>query len=254
MKVVIVGAGNTATVLSLLIHNAHHSIVQVVSRNTDHAAILANKYHTSYTSLFEEKFEEADLYIIALSDEGLTQIDKIKALKNKLVVHTAGAVAMNILNKVSKRFGVLYPLQTLSKSSKIIPEIPFLVNGNTPATLQNIQNFAKSISLDVRVADDVERLHYHIAAVFVSNFTNHILALGELFCKKEGLSFKALLPLINEVNRKANEESPLESQTGPAIRNDVSTMKLHVETLNDYPQLQEIYKILSKSIYQLDKK
>lgn len=248
MKIVMIGAGNTATVLTLLLHKAGHPIVQVVSRDIQHAAILARKYQTNFASLTDESFAEADIYIIALSDEGLKNIGSVNALKNKFVVHTAGAVGMDILKNVSDEYGVLYPLQTLSKSSKIIPTIPFLVNGSSASSLKTITQLAKSISGDVRKADDEERLHYHIAAVFVSNFTNHIMALGEYFCKEEGLSFKALLPLINEVNRKANEESPLQSQTGPALRKDVSTLKLHEAALKKYPQLKEVYKKLSKSI------
>ena len=45
MKVVILGSGNVATVLSTLIKKAGHEIVQVVSRNRDHAVILASRYN-----------------------------------------------------------------------------------------------------------------------------------------------------------------------------------------------------------------
>ena len=37
MKVVMVGSGNVAAVLSILIQKAGHEIVQVASRNADHA-------------------------------------------------------------------------------------------------------------------------------------------------------------------------------------------------------------------------
>jgi hypothetical protein len=50
------------------------------------------------------------------------------------------------LQNVSERFGVLYPLQSLRKESKHIPDIPLLIDGNTEETIQIIQTFAKTIS------------------------------------------------------------------------------------------------------------
>ena len=43
MNVVIVGSGNVAAVLSKLIQRAGHKIVQVVSRNADHARDARSK-------------------------------------------------------------------------------------------------------------------------------------------------------------------------------------------------------------------
>ena len=45
MKVVIVGSGNVATVLGKVIHNAGHEIVQILSRNENHAKALAQTFN-----------------------------------------------------------------------------------------------------------------------------------------------------------------------------------------------------------------
>jgi hypothetical protein len=41
---------------------------------------------------------------------------------------------------------------------------------------------------------------------------------AEDYCKKEGLNFKELLPLIEETVQPFKENSPSQSQTGPASR------------------------------------
>src|SRR5690606_31195678 len=130
MRVVMLGSGNTATVLSVLINKAGHKLVQVVSRNIENANVLASLYGAATGTLTDAAFSDADIYIIALNDAALDNVEKIPALKNKFVVHTAGAISINALKNCSDTYGVLYPLQTLSKFTEHIPEIPFLVDGN----------------------------------------------------------------------------------------------------------------------------
>ena len=64
MKVVILGSGNVASVLCALIQKGGHEIVQVASRNVDHAKELASKYNARAGSLNEPSFAQADIYIL----------------------------------------------------------------------------------------------------------------------------------------------------------------------------------------------
>lgn len=242
------GSGNTATILCEKIKKANHEIVQIASRNEENAKYLAASYSAKYSSLTVKDFLEADIYVVALHDAALDHIENIPALKNRFVVHTSGAVSINALKNCSDNYGVLYPMQTLSKSSKHIPEIPFLVDGNNQETLHRVLGFAKSISDKVIEANDTERLNYHVAAVFVSNFTNHLYAIAEAFCNKERLDFRNLYPLIDEVNSRVKEISPFISQTGPAIRDDIFTLNRHLQALSSHPDVKYIYLKLSESI------
>lgn len=251
MRVVLLGSGNTASVLSEVIVKAGHTIVQIVSRDEEHARAMASTHNAGVASLTVPQFADADIYIVALHDAALDHIEKIPALKNKLVVHTAGAVSINALKDCSATYGVLYPLQTLSKFSNHIPEIPFLVDGNNQETLHRILGFAKTLSKKVIEANDTERLNYHIAAVFVCNFTNHMYALAEIFCEKERLDFKTLMPLIEETTARAKEVSPFLTQTGPAIRDDIYTLNRHLQALTAHIDLKYIYLKLSESIIKL---
>ena len=154
MKIVMVGSGNTATVLCVLIQKAGHEIVQIVSRNINNAQALASLYNTSSTTLTDAHFAEADMYILALHDTALDHIERVAALKGKLVVHTAGSVSINVLKDCSNTYGVLYPLQSLSKFTEHIPAIPFLVDGNTQEVLHKVLGFAKSLTGNVTEANE----------------------------------------------------------------------------------------------------
>lgn len=248
MKVVIIGSGNTATVLGRKIRSAGHTILQVFGRNEPAVSLLAETLGCKGSTTDVER--SADLYILAIADKALPQVHEWLQLDKKLVVHTAAAVPANVLQKVSRNYGVLYPLQTFRKEQTEIPSIPFLVDGNSPDDLALVQDFAASLSNKVIVAGDELRLRMHVAAVFVSNFTNHLYVLAEEFCKKEALDFSLLLPLINETAHRLYDLSPKQSQTGPALRNDLATIQKHLSVLERYPGLRSFYELLTASISQ----
>jgi predicted short-subunit dehydrogenase-like oxidoreductase (DUF2520 family) len=248
MKTVIVGSGNVATVLGKKIKQAGHEIVQVLSRTLEHAKILGRELDCAYTDDNSAINMDADIYLLALSDSALHGLKELSPLGHKLVLHTAGSVPMDILGKVSSNFGVLYPLQSLRREMSPHEPVPLLVQGNTPANAAIIKSFAESISNTVSVAGDEERLKLHVAAVIVSNFTNHLYTLAEEFCEKEKVDFSMLLPLIRETAQRLDNHLPAAVQTGPAIRNDIFTLDKHLRLLSDHPRLKYIYLKMTDSI------
>ncbi len=254
MKIVIVGSGNVGTVLCRAIKNAGHEIVQVVSRKLEHAAALASVHGTKAGLLTDAEFMAADLYILALNDAPLINPEKFIALKNKFVVHTAGSVSMNVLKNLTPVYGILYPLQTMSKVTGHVPEMPLLVEADSPETLQNLVDFAKTISNTVIPSTESERMHYHIAAVFAGNFTNHMYAIAENYCNHEKIDFKNLIPLIKEITSRLDHFSPREVQTGPAVREDIITINKHLQALSSHTDPKYLYLKLSESILKLHEK
>jgi len=68
------------------------------------------------------------------------------------------------------------------------------------------------------------------------------------YCNKNNIAFNLLMPLIEETISRLHNYEPSAMQTGPAIRGDVKTMEKHLQMLNDFPQLKNIYSIMSESI------
>lgn len=250
MDIVIIGTGNTATVLGRKLKAAGHNIVQVYGRDTKAASELAYELDTESTNYWNVVNREADIYILAVSDIAIEEVRNELRLDDKTVVHTAASVSKNILKNVSKHFGVFYPLQSLKKELGYSPEIPVVIDANDENTLKELEKLAQSISTQVVEADDEERMKLHLAAVFCNNFVNHLYALTELYCRKENIDFNLLLPLIRETATRLSEIPASASQTGPAIRNDLQTIKKHKELLADYPDLKKIYEMFTASIYE----
>jgi len=248
MRVVIIGSGNVASVLGRLLKKSNHEIIQVISRNAEHAKILADELECPFSDINNTVDTGADLYLVAVNDGALYELNKSFHLGNKLILHTAGSVPKDILKDISVNYGVLYPLQSLRKEMDYPHDIPLLVDGNTEETLTLTEDFARTVSGTVARASDEERLKLHVAAVIVSNFTNHLYALAEEFCGKEKVDFKMLAPLIKETAERIKTHSPTEVQTGPALRNDIFTLDKHLRILANHPRLRYVYLKLTDSI------
>jgi predicted short-subunit dehydrogenase-like oxidoreductase (DUF2520 family) len=251
MRVVIIGSGNVAHILGRACVSAGHKVLQVYGRDIGRAMQVANVTQSSCTDDLHKIDQSGDIYILAVTDTGLPEITSSLRLGKKMIVHTAGSVPIDVLQAVSTNFGVLYPVQSLRSEMTILPEIPFMVDGNTADNLALIFDFASTLSYNVHKATDEQRLKLHIAAVVVSNFTNHLYALSEEYCKKEGISFRVLMPLIEAIAQRVHEFSPAKVQTGPAMRHDQNTINKHIELLKDHPALQELYIRFTKSIEEM---
>lgn len=248
MQTVIIGSGNAATVLGHRFIESGHEVLQVVGRNHEAVKALADRLKSGFTTDAAKLDKKADLYVLAIADDAIATVAASLHLDKKLVVHTAGSVSKDVLQPCSRNYGILYPLQSLRKEMDAVPEIPFLVDGNTPDDLAVISEFAATLSNNVQQATDEQRLKIHLAAVMVSNFTNHLYALSHQYCKKEKLDFNLLLPLISSIAERIRHFEPASVQTGPAVRHDTRTINKHLELLNDHPQLQSFYSLFTKSI------
>ena len=248
MRIVIIGSGNVATVLGRKMILAKHEIIQVFSRKEEHAALLAKELNCSHAISPGALDTNGDVYVLAISDDSLFHVHSWLTLRDLLIVHMAGSVPMDVLKPVSRRYGVLYPLQSLRKELRAIPEIPFLIDGSDEETGAILLGLANTLSGNVSFANDEQREKLHLAAVVTNNFTNHLYSLAQNYCDKEKVDFKMLLPLIEETNKRLSPGPASQFQTGPAIRNDQVTMDHHLAMLKDHPVLSALYVFFSKSI------
>jgi len=250
MEIVIIGTGNTATILGRMLRAAGHRIVQVFGRDSMAASELAYELGTESTNYWYVIYPTADLYILAVSDNSIGEVLKEFPLRGKTIVHTAAAVSKEVLRGATDDYGVLYPLQTLKKESRHLPDVPLVIDASNERTFYKLLRLGESISTRVLPGTDDERLKLHLAAVFCNNFSNHLYRLMEDYCKKEGIDFSLLIPLIAETGLRITEMPPSKAQTGPAARNDTATMEHHKEMLKNHPHLHTIYQLFSESIRQ----
>jgi predicted short-subunit dehydrogenase-like oxidoreductase (DUF2520 family) len=248
MRIVCLGSGNVASHLAAAFKKAGMEIVQVWSRNLSHAAELAELVNAKAIDDLGLVDRTADFYLISVKDEAIEKVAFSLVGVHGLVVHTSGATSINVLEGLAQ-YGVLYPLQTFSKHIDLdLSGVPFCLEASSDPAYERMALAISVISTAIYKVDSGQRKILHLAAVFACNFTNHLYHLASTILTLNNLPFDLLKPLILETALKAQEDLPLNIQTGPAIRNDEQTMENHLELLSRMPGLQEIYKTLSTSI------
>ncbi len=253
MDIVIIGSGNIAWCYGQQLRLNGHVVQQVISRQEAHAQALGEMLNAAYTTDLLSINMEADVYLLAVSDDALAGLNDELRLGRRMVAHTAGAVPLSAISRISTHTGVVYPLQSIRKENKNYPEIPIIIEASNDETLRRLQSLAQSISPKVSVVDSAQRLQFHLAAVLANNFTNHLVTLSKTFCQDHGLDFGLLQPIIRETFDRLERFGPEHVQTGPALRGDQHTLALHESLLEDNPPLKAVYQVLSASIAEFYK-
>ena len=242
-----VGSGNVATHLAHALKNHGIEIVEVFSENMENAKRFASEINCSVVESLA-KLKPTDLIIIAVPDSKITEVSQQLIASDSLVVHTSGITNMLSLSGIN-RFGVFYPLQTFSQQRSVeMMEVPFCIEAHNEEDCKLLLELASKLSMNVKRVSSEQRKVLHLAAVMVSNFSNHLYALANEILEKSNLEFDFLLPLIKETALKASSVHPHDAQTGPARRNDISTLEEHLEMLKEFPEFRETYKLLSEQI------
>ncbi|WP_259066928.1 Rossmann-like and DUF2520 domain-containing protein [Mucilaginibacter sp. X4EP1] len=253
MRITIIGSGNVATHLAAAFKNAGHRIMQVYSRDMQHAALLAYHVGAEPVDSLNQINSETDLFVISIKDDVIGQIAEKLSSYNKLIVHTSGATHLEAIQAFTPNAGVFYPLQTLSKTKEVdFRTVPICIEGADEQITGQLIELAQTISNKVYRVNSAQRKVLHLAAVFACNFPNYLYGVAQQLLAKNEMDFDLLRPLILETAQKVQDHPPADVQTGPAVRNDQQTMAMHLAMLGDEPALKVIYELLSQEIIKND--
>jgi predicted short-subunit dehydrogenase-like oxidoreductase (DUF2520 family) len=252
-RIVMFGAGNVATHLTMALWKAGYQIIQVFSRTASAAKLLADEVHASPITDPADFDTSCDAVVFALNDNVLGEIINKVDISGQLALHTSGSISIDVFKDKADHYGVIYPLQTFSKSRQLhFQDIPLFIEANGPSQLANLKMLASSVAAKVILADSLQRRQLHLAAVFACNFVNHMYALTLELGKKYGFAFEIFEPLILETTLKAIESrNPMDVQTGPAVRKNKEIILKHIEMLDAEPDLQNLYTFVTNSILKL---
>lgn len=235
MKITIIGRGNVGTHL--------------------HKAFMESGVDCSLMdSRTMADLQSSSLYIICVKDDVIGEVAaKLNAklgdeAKDAIVVHTAGTKPMSLLEEHFANHGVFYPMQTFSKTKALeYKEIPVFLEASNADTMLVLKEVVEKAFVNIKELSSAERKILHIAAVFSSNFTNHMVTLADEQLRTIGLDYTVMLPLLKEVTDKLFHLPPQQAQTGPAVRMDLSVVNEHIELIAD-AMTKDIYEKISESI------
>lgn len=236
-----IGAGNVATHLIKALREKV-TIVGCYSQSGKSAEKLTTELNIPFVQNLND-FPNCDLLLICTNDESVLEIIN-QISPNQLIAYTSGSVELPL---GESNVGVFYALQTFSKDLDLnITNVPFLIESENLELQESLIELASKISNQVTVCNSIDRKNLHIAAVFINNFTNHLIFQSQQFLNDKNLDWKLLLPLLDETIQKVKTTDPFDAQTGPARRGDHSIIENHLSKL--IGDSKEIYKALTNSI------
>ncbi|MFM8913704.1 MAG: Rossmann-like and DUF2520 domain-containing protein [Flammeovirgaceae bacterium] len=248
----IIGSGNLAWHLAPALDNAGFIIKEVYSRNPRHAEALTGRlYQAEVKASLDFSTSPSTAFILAVSDDAIGSISQEIILPDDaLLVHTSGSQSIDELQyAATPHLGVLYPLQTFSKNKRAdFKTMPIFLESNTEEAEKLLFELARALSQQVTKITSQERRALHVAAVFASNFTNHMLAISSSILQQNSIDFAFLKPLILETIQKSLAIGPSQAQTGPASRGDLQILDKHMEFLQEDAAVAEIYRVVSQHI------
>lgn len=249
--ITLIGAGNLAWHLGPALENVGCKVREVYSRQLSHASKLTSRlYEASETDSLDFSHSASEIFIIAVADDAIHEVvDKLIVPEDALVVHTSGSKPLEILqNDYTAKIGVFYPLQSFRKERDVdFERIPIFVESQEEGE-PILYSMARALSKSAHKITGEKRFALHLAAVFASNFVNHMISISQQIAEQEKLDFSWLAPLIGETVDKAMALGPRRAQTGPARRGDLQILDAHMEYLQKDEGLSRIYQAISQHI------
>ena len=192
--IAIIGSGRVASALASHFKKYGIKITGIHSRNLKTGTILAQDIGTIYLENSSEL--KADILLVSVNDdETCGVIEKIP--KDQAVIYTAGSVDLKSLQH--KNCGVFYPLQTFGLPGDTEPkDFPVLLESENHNLLKDMVSICETCQLKHTSCTSEKRKEYHLVAVMLNNFVNHIVHLSQEQSEKRGLDWRLLNPLLKK--------------------------------------------------------
>jgi len=252
LNIAIIGTGNVAWHFSKIFTKEGHLIKQVFSRSFENACLFADEFEAEAIENLQSLKKELDLIVIATNDEAIAAISQ-SIHHQALVIHTSGTTALDALS--NDRTGVVWAIHSMRKGiPSSYKQTPFVVETKLESDRAVLSSAFHPFEKNIHYANSEQRLRIHLAAVVANNFVNHLFSISEKLVNESGVSFDILKPMIDAHVEGIHNLSPLNLQTGPAVRNDQTTINQHLELLHSQPELMNLYQMLTDSIQKLHHK
>ncbi len=247
MKISIVGTGNMAFHLTKNFLKTGHKIVEIIGRDFGKTKLFADSFNCNYTSDFQN-VKDADVYFLCVSDKSIKEV--ANNFIDKFSVHTSGSVDVDFFSNITKNYGVFYPVQTISNKVDLnFENIPIAIEANSFENTNKLKNIAEKISNNVFFANSQTRKSIHISAIFFNNFVNYMCHIGQSMLEKQNISSTIFNQLLEQTVLNIKNHKPYEIQTGPARRNDFTTINEHISILSKIDKnYADLYQVISNSI------
>lgn len=246
----IIGFGRLGQHLCHWLLRAGYTIEGIFNRST--LPMHPDVFQAHHQGSFPETADQlGDLTLLCVPDDQIRVVaDRLQALevRNKRIVHTSGALSSEVLSLLRDRGAFtasMHPLQTFGPLGNVQPfkGIPVSLEGDW-FCIEHLLELVKALGATPYQTDAKGKAALHLACTWASNYVHLLLHAATVVGEQGGLApqktLTLLKPLLEQTLQNAQMLGPLEALTGPASRGDLTTLRQHLDQLQD-PILKSLY-------------
>ena len=246
MRLGIIGAGRVGASFMLAFPSA---VEGILCSTTEHTQQKAKRFHVTPYDDGAALIRHCDIILLTVGDDALAPLSQSLAdelagegeTARKCIFHCSGAADLSPLVPLARlgfHTGSLHPLQSFAEpSAERLRGIYIAVDGDETARSTAV-GLIHSLGSTPFFVPPEERMLYHAAACFCSNYVVTALALAQRLMRRwtgdEAAAAQALMPLVEgtmgNIRQRASWRTAL---TGPISRGDAGTVRKHLAVLPD---------------------
>ncbi len=252
----VIGTGRVGRCLTLALLKADFHIHSLFNRTVSVAEDLVSDFGKTIIKKFpEHKDDLGKIAFVCVPDDNISQVaEKLCGLSNEwtgyFFVHCSGArpaEELDVLAAKGAQIASFHPIQTFPSEPdpEIFRDIWISLQGDH-GLLHLLERFARFLGAKTVHVTAAEKQQLHIAAVFACNYMVTIASAAEKLLPEENQNMELLAPLMRQTLDQILTKGPGQALTGPLRRGDLQTLRDHLESLNELPELQNLYTSLGR--------
>ena len=253
VRVGIIGAGRTGSVLGRSLHAAGYPVAAIASRSRSSAESLAASILGAHSeSCSQEVADQTDVVLLSVPDDAIAEVcNAIRWRNDQAAIHCSGAGSLDLLSHAAQcgaGIGTFHPLQTFAKVEQGIANLPgstFAIEASSDGLRNTLVEMARCLGGHPLVLNPGDKTLYHASAVMISNYFVSLADAASSLWSQLGVdpaqSLPALLPLARGTLANLESAGLPAALTGPIARGDIGTIRDHLAALASLPGVLNLY-------------
>jgi predicted short-subunit dehydrogenase-like oxidoreductase (DUF2520 family) len=174
--------------------------------------------------------------------------------KAKIAFHSSGVLTSDVLAALRRKgasVAAVHPLMTFVRGS--IPQlkgVPFFVEGNQPA-LRVARNIVRNLGGTAVSLRKQDKAAYHAFATMICPLLVSLLAASEdaaaLARISRSQARRRMMPILRQTLENYLKLGPANAFSGPIVRGDAATIRMHLRALSQEPAAKDVYIDLARA-------
>jgi len=259
-SIAIVGAGRLGTALAIRLADAGYSIREIIGRGNPQSLRTARKLARGVGArvvAIQTAQLTADLIWFCVPDAEISRAAAALSRydwRGKIAFHSSGVLTSEVfraLHKGGAQAASVHPLMTfVAGSLPELTQVPFAVEGDASAVAM-AKTIIRKLGGNAFAIRKQDKPAYHAFATMICPLLVSLLASSEAVAELAGIprrkARRRMMPILRQTLTNYAKLGPADAFSGPIVRGDAETIRLHLRSLAKAPAAKHAYLALARA-------